>query len=118
MRTDPIDQGIGSAAIATLASSYVRLASRWLDAERDVWGPSADPVVRDAMDAIATDRIPIGVEPDRRSAGESLTAIDRSAAAWRAIARSTGAELPLMMADHLAQLRGEIERAFPDARPG
>jgi hypothetical protein len=118
MRTDPIDRGTGPAAAATLAASYVRLASRWLEAERDAWGPSADPVVRDAMDGIARDRVLIGVEPDRRSAGVSLSAIDRSAAAWRAIARATGADLPLMMADHLAQLRGELERAFPGVPPG
>lgn len=118
MRIDPIDQGTATTAVATLAFSYVRLASRWLEAERDAWGPSADPVVRNAMDDIARDQVLIGVEPDRRSAGVSLGAIDRSEAAWRAIARATGADLPLMMADHLAQLRGELERAFPGILPG
>ena len=122
--------------ILTLARAYTMLARRWLRAERETWGVSGDPILREAMTVIAWDHTLIGAKLDRAmssrhggdddahpiqndangSAKLALILIDRSEASWRAIAHATAGELPLMMADHLAQLRAQVDSEFPDAR--
>jgi hypothetical protein len=124
-----------------LASAYSMLAHRWLRAEREAWGLSADAIVREAMNVIAWDHVLIRVKLDRAlngrqpcddghpiqndangSAKLALICIERSEASWRVVAQATGGDLPLMMAGHLAQLRADVEREFPEAhrfvRPG
>lgn len=127
---------IENTSIMKLASAYSMLAWRWLRAERETWGPNPDPVVREATEVIAWDHLLIRMklgralrsreapfEDDRPiqndangSAKLALICIERSEASWRVVARASAGELPLMMADHLAQLRAELEEHFPDAR--
>ncbi len=139
---DAIDARIENTSLMKLAHAYTMLAWRWLEAEHDTWGPSGDPIVREAMEVISWDHRMIRVKLHRAlnsreapfddehpiqndangSAKLALILIERSEAAWRVIAHATAAELPLMMADHLAQLRAEVESEFPHAhrfiRPG
>lgn len=130
------DARIDGTSMMRLASAYSGLAWRWVRAEHDTWGPSADPVVREAVEVISWDHLLIQVKLHRAltnreepfddqhpiqndgngSAKLALICIERSEASWRVIAQATGGELPLTMADHLAQLRAEVEREFPDAR--
>lgn len=133
---DAIEARIDNTSLMKLATAYGMLAWRWLEAEHDTWGPSADPIVREAMEVISRDHRMIRVKLHRAlnsreepfedehpiqndangSAKLALILIERSEASWRAIAHATGGELPLMMADHLFQLRNEIDAEFPDAR--
>jgi hypothetical protein len=50
------------------------------------------------------------------SAKVALISIERSEAAWRLIAHWSAGDQPCLLADHLMQLRKEVEREFPRAR--
>jgi hypothetical protein len=132
---DARDARVDATAAMKLAEAYSRLAWRWLEAEQETWGPSTDPIVREALEVISWDHILISAKINRAlssreqpfdddpiqndangSAKVALISIERSEASWRVVAQATGGELPLMMADHLAQLRAEVELEFPDAR--
>jgi hypothetical protein len=135
------DARIDACAITPAADTYARMAYRWLSATRDQFDGEGDAIVRDALEIIAWDSSLIGAKLHRAlhgrdeyqhgdrfgdnhpiqndwngSAKVALTSIERSAAAWRTIASCSSGEVPALMADHLEQLRTEVEREFPDAR--
>jgi hypothetical protein len=131
------DARVDESAVTRLADAYTVLAHRWL---RQHTPPTGDPIAAEAFEIVSWDHMLITVklhravsgydehvhgdfpEPDivkadfNGSAKVALISIDRSEAAWRAIAAVAIGEAPLMFADQLAQLRGEVEAAFPQAR--
>jgi hypothetical protein len=138
---------VDASPITPAARAYALLAHHWLTAVGDQLDRAGDAVIRDAAQIISWDHCLIGAKLHRAlhgrddyehghrfgadhptqndwngSAKVALISIERSAAAWRTIASCSTGHVPAMMADHLEQLRAEVEREFPDAqafvRPG
>ena len=132
---------VDASAITPATRAYAILAFRWLVETAEAFQRMHDPVVHDALDVIAWDHILIGAKLHRAlhgrdasrsdegfgddhpvqndwngSAKVALISIERSEAAWRAVASCAPGDTPLMMADHLAQLLKDVEREFPRAR--
>ena len=126
---------------ATAASSrFTFLAHRWLVDRREAVARTADAALAHALEVVARDRYLIHVKLRRAlrgrdeaqrgegfddhpiqndwngSAKVALISIDRSLKAWNAIADATGDPDARHIAEELAVLRTEAERAFPNAR--
>jgi hypothetical protein len=136
---------IEDTAIMKLAHAFTGLASRWLTDRRESVLASSDAVLKEAFEVASHDVYFISAKLYRALSGRSrlqsdddddhpvqndwngsakvaLISLERSDAAWRLIAQASGDDTPLMLADLLADLRGEVEKEFPAAwsfiRPG
>jgi hypothetical protein len=120
-----------------LAWPYSLLVHKWLMAARMT---PTDPAIAEALAIVAHDASLITVKLHRAldgrdlhrsgedidddpaqsdfngSAKVALLSIDRSAAAWTAIAEAIGGETPSEFAALLEELRREVEVEFPNAR--
>ena len=136
---------IDDTSVMNIARAFSVLAQQWLMARADSVRHGADHVVQESLEIAAHDALFIsaklrravsGRDPHERSDDQShpiqndwngsakvaLISIERSEAAWRVIADTTGEETPAMLADELRNLRREVEATFPKAwsfvRPG
>jgi hypothetical protein len=137
-----------SEATSVMAVSWAAamVAHRWARDRYEVVRAAADAVVREALDIAMWDASLISAKVHRAlhgrdrfredgdgdddpvqndwngSAKVALMCVERSEAAWRVIAQSTGDETPALLADQLNGLRRMILEEFPDApsfvRPG
>jgi hypothetical protein len=126
--------------VIVVAEAFASLANHWLRSGYERIGRAADFVVKEALDVAAydatfilvkltraldgLDRHEKGDEDDAHpiqndwngSAKVALISIERSEAAWRVIAESTGEETPLSLSDCLLDLLREVEHKLPNAR--
>jgi hypothetical protein len=132
----------GSSLMRTAKDLSMR-AREWLVDQATALAGGADAVLREALDVVQYDvhlfwvklyRALDGRDRDDEidddpvqndwngSAKVALICIERSDAAWRAIAASTSEPTPLAIADQFRDLRQAIEQEFPNAwrfvRPG
>jgi hypothetical protein len=143
-----MDERDGRIRVHPLAESsmdYAVATHRWLQARQTRPG-DADPVVRESVDIIAWDSHLIHVKIMRAlngrdehpsgawcdasavqtdwngSAKVALLSINRSEAAWRAVAKAVGDDAAAMLADTLRRLSRTMDEEFPRAkdfrRPG
>jgi len=140
------DARLDSTSIMQTARAYTVLAARWLRSQsaalkEDARRRSPDPAqLLEALEIVEWDCLLIPVKLrralhglDEVARGEdldddfvrddangtaklSLLCIDRSDTAWRVIAAWSDNEFAAIFAEQLAQLRIEIEQAFPNAR--
>ena len=139
------DARLDSTSIMQTARAYTVLAARWLRAEatvlkKEARGSPQPAQLLEALEIVEWDCLLIPVKLrralhglDEAARGEgldddfaradangtaklSLLCIDRSEAAWRAIAEWSDNEFAAIFADQLVQLRNEIEEVFPNAR--
>ena len=134
---------IDETPIMQTARAAMNLAFEWLRDNAEAIA-SRDEVVREALEVATHDSALIAaklyralcgkyrddddpfadlVQNDKNgSAKVALLSITRSTEAWTILASATGMRTPAEIADLLADLRPEVERAFPDAwrfrRPG
>jgi hypothetical protein len=137
---------IDATSIMQMAEAYMLLAHPWLTVNQQV-GATQDALVREAFEVVVHDLIFIRVKlhraldgkdlrgtdegpPDDHpvqndwngSAKVALISIERSSAAWSALASATGQDTPAVLAQQLNDLGVQVEREFPDAwrflRPG
>jgi len=129
-----------------MAHAYMMRSTEWLDRHRDRLKAEADAVVREALEIIDWDAYFIGAKlhraidgRDRWEHGEeedddavqndwngsakvALISLERSEAAWRAIAQATSDAAASGLSDAIAALRLTVDEAFPRAmsfvRPG
>jgi hypothetical protein len=135
-------------ATATMKSAWAipMTSMRWLRARAETVRAAADDVLKEALEIAQWDATFVTAKlgraldgRDRHEHGEdfddhpvqndwngsakvALISLERSEMAWRVIAESTGEDEPAALAEHVAALRREVERAFPNAysfiRPG
>ena len=137
---------IDAMPIIRLAEASMLVAYAWLRANPDV-GETQDALVREAFEVAAhdvilirsklhraldgresrgTDDAPMDDDPVQNdwngSAKVALISIERSASAWEVLASATKQEAPAVVAGQLRELRGHVQREFPDVwrfmRPG
>lgn len=113
---------------------------RWFACRSDAVRAAADDVLREALDIAQWDGTFVGAKLARAlrggdgideddelnddlvqndwngSAKVALISLERSEAAWQVIAQSTGDAAPAALAGQVADLRREVEQAFPNAR--
>lgn len=134
------------APLTKMARTYMSLATAWLDAHRDPVVVNGDAVVRDALEIVGWDAYLVGAKLHRALSGRdqcrtgddfdddpvqndwngsakvALISLERSEAAWRVIAQTTGDERGSILADAVGHLRSMVVDEFPDAmafvRPG
>lgn len=142
MLRDDQDERIDASPLTTDAKIILTLTRDWLHAHR----LTTPPELGDAIAVIRWDCYLIGAKVDRAlrgrdevqhgemedddpvqndwngSAKVALISIQRSAAAFRAIAKATGDAEAAVLAERLAAFQADIEREFPNAwrfiRPG
>jgi hypothetical protein len=145
-RHDESRERIAATPIMTAAYAYMDLARAWLTVNHDALS-TGDALVREALEVAVWDCTFIPAKLNRALDGKygferfdlededrfvqndsngsakiALISIVRSMEAWALLASSTGTETPAVLAAQLMDLRGEVEREFPDAwkfrRPG
>jgi hypothetical protein len=132
-------------SLMVLAEGIRDISWEWLTAHENLL-PTADPVLKDALEIVAHDTALISTKlyralhgRDQREHGEddeqhevqndwngsakvALISVRRSAVAWLTVADATGDTMAAHMAGELEHLRGAIEESFPLAsaffRPG
>jgi hypothetical protein len=138
---------IDASPVTTIAASMTIAASRWFRRSSDAVRAGGDAVVVEALEIVAWDSHLIAAKLHRALSGRdrhqtdqdfddvdpvqndwngsakvALISIDRSEGAWQAIAQATGDPAAVGLAEGLADLRREVEKAFPSAqrftRPG
>jgi hypothetical protein len=134
---DALDRRVDRMPIMQLARAYSMLTYRWLREHR---AAVLDPVVTEALEIVAWDQFFITVKLHRALSGReqgdedivfdgdpiqtdangsakvALISIERSEAAWRALAVAVEGDTPAIFADQLAQLRADVDAEFPHAR--
>ena len=136
------------AATPIMKSAHVipRVSHRWFMARAEAVRAAADDVLREALEIALWDstfvpaklyRALLGRDSHEQgedfdddpvqndwngSAKVALICLERSEAAWQMIAHATGDVEPAALAERIAGLRRQVEKAFPDApsfvRPG
>jgi hypothetical protein len=137
---------ISDMPLMRLAWACTMLARPWLSARSEALLRAADPVLREALEVVGWDATLITAKLRRAlngrdrfvrdddgddepiqndwngSAKVALLCLERSEAAWRVIAQSTGDATPAGIADTHADLQRMTRREFPDVmrfrRPG
>ena len=129
---------VADTAIVKTARIYSLLSYRWLVARHEQLIARADRVLREALEIAEHDALFISAKlyralsgRDRHSEDEddhpiqndwngsakvALISLERSEAAWRAIAAAMTDATAMAFADQLRDLRCEVENAFPHAR--
>jgi hypothetical protein len=131
---------IADLPVTKIADRAARMAHEWFRARSDAVRGSGDAVVVETLEIVEWDSHLIGAKlhralsgRDRHQADEgfdddpvqndwngsakvALISLDRSEAAWLVIAQATGDVHAADLATAMADLRGEVERAFPFAR--
>jgi hypothetical protein len=122
------------------ASAIAVVSHRWLADRAAAVRPAADARLQEALEIAAWDAAFVGAKLARAlqgredfargeydddhpvqndwngSAKVALISLERCEAAWLTIARATGEATPGELAGQLADLRREVEQAFPNAR--
>ena len=125
--------------VTGMANRTTAMSYHWFRARSDAARAGADAVVIEALEVVEWDSHLIGAKLHRALMGQdrhhrddfddhpvqndwngsakvALISIDRSEAAWQAIAQATGDTAAADIAVALADLRSEVEHAFPVAR--
>jgi len=137
---DARDSRVDNTPIMKSARAIMMLSHRWLGLRADAVRTAADPVLLEALDIAQWDSTFVGaklaralhgrdsldhdddVDDDREqndwngSAKVALISLERSEAAWQLIAQATGDVAAADLAGQVAELRREVEQAFPNAR--
>jgi hypothetical protein len=139
------DSRVDRMTITQIARALTMLSHRWFR-QNEHRLSSADEVVGEAIEVALHDEAFVSAKLHRAlhgrdayehdgdgddhpiqndwngSAKVALISLERSEAAWRVIAESTGDEIPLTIAGQLQDLRREVNQQFPQAwsfiRPG
>ena len=118
------------------AHTLAMASHRWFASRSAAVRAVADDVLREALDITQWDSTFVGAKLARAlrgragedddddpvqndwngSAKVALISLERSEAAWHVIAQSTGDAAPSVLAGQVADLRREVEHAFPNAR--
>ena len=122
-----------------MANRTTGMSYHWFRARSDAARAEGDAVVSEALEIVEWDSHLIGAKLHRALMGQdrhqtdafddhpvqndwngsakvALISLDRSEAAWQVIAQATGDAAAAHLAVALADLRSEVERAFPLAR--
>jgi hypothetical protein len=134
------DSRIDNTPIMKSAWTMMKAAHRWFGLRSDAVRAAADSVLREALDIAQWDSTFVGAKLSRAlngrdshdhdddvdddplpndwngSAKVALISLERSEAAWQVIAQSTGDLAAADLARQVAELRREVDRAFPNAR--
>ena len=139
---------IDQSPVVAMASAYWQIVDAWMNEHESSLGAASNPVLAEALEVIRRDAIFVGAKlhraldgRDRRqhdrdgdddddpvqndwngSAKIALISLNRSEAAWRAIAAATGNGGAAMLAEALRDLQHLVHEEFPRAmsfvRPG
>ena len=140
------DDRLDALPLATMARVYTLSSFEWLRDRADALRAAADPIIVEALEIVGHDSVFIGAKIYRAvngrdrfehdeepfevpvqndwngSAKVALISMERSQAAWQAIAAVSSDPAATILADQLAGLRGLLMEAFPHAtafvRPG
>ena len=129
---------IDDTPIMKMADAIAMVSHRWFASRSAAVRALADDVLREALDIAQWDSTFVGAKLARAlrgrdgrdddtdddpvqsdwngSAKVAVISLERSEAAWQVIAQSTGDAAPVVLAGHVADLRREVEHAFPNAR--
>jgi len=130
---------IDRSPVTRMANRTTGMSYHWFRARSDAARAGGDAVVLEALEILEWDSHLIGAKLHRALMGQdrhhtdafdddpvqndwngsakvALISLDRSEAAWQVIAQATGDAAAAHLAVVLADLRGEVERAFPLAR--
>lgn len=137
---DARDSHIDNTPIMKRAWAMMMVAHRWFGLRSDTVRAAADPVLREALDIAQWDSTFVEAKLNRAlhgrdshdhdddvdddpvqndwngSAQVALISLERSEAAWQVIAQATGDVAAADLAGQVAELRREVEQAFPNAR--
>jgi hypothetical protein len=118
-----------------MAHAIAMVSHRWFASRAAAVRAVADDILREALDIAQWDSTFVGAKLARAlrgrdddidddpvqndwngSAKVAVISLERSEAAWQVIAQSTGDAAPAVLAGQVADLRREVEHAFPHAR--
>ena len=121
-----------------MANAIAVVSHRWFASRSAAVRAVADAVLKEALDIAQWDSTFVGAKLARAlrgrddgqddmdddpvqndwngSAKVAMISLERSEEAWQVIAQSTGDPAPAVLAGQVADLRREVEHAFPNAR--